>query len=74
MSSQSHSIRNELKEERGFEEVLVNEARSQLDKATDILMFVIDEEEQSLRKKMSDEERKRHPLIQLLWRLVSCIS
>ncbi|GAX83688.1 hypothetical protein CEUSTIGMA_g11113.t1 [Chlamydomonas eustigma] len=59
---------NELIEERGFGGVLVNEARLQLDKATDILMFVIDEEEQRLRKKMSDEERKGHPLIQLLWR------
>ncbi len=57
-----------MNEENDFQQVLMEEARSHLDKATDILMNVIDEEEQRLRKTLSDEDRKKHPLIQTLWR------
>ena len=65
-----NECRNELAEETGFKSILLDEARSQLDKASDMLMCVIDEEEQRLRQKMSDVDRKQHPLIQALWRYV----
>jgi hypothetical protein len=39
-----------------------------MDKASDLLMEVIDAEEQRLKTRLSDEDTKQHPLIRTLWR------